>query len=71
MIDGPIAPLPCLSRKAYHPCEDCRDEARCRIRKVFGDLFSAYLLMIESMTLADLMQDNSILSLGEIEPALP
>ena len=47
MIDGPIAPLPCLSRKAYHPCEDCRDEAACRIRKVFGDLFSAYLLMLE------------------------
>ena len=36
MIDGPIAPLPCLSRKAYRPCDDCRDEAACRIRKVFG-----------------------------------
>ena len=70
MIDGPIAPLPCLSRKAYHPCEDCRDEAACRIRRVFGDLFSAYLLMLESLTLADLMQDDSLLSVGQIEPAL-
>ena len=70
MIDGPIAPLPCLSRKAYHPCEDCRDEAACRIRRVFGDLFSAYLLMLESLTLADLMRDDSLLTLGQIEPAL-
>ena len=70
LIDGPIAPLPCLSRKAYHPCEDCRDEAACRIRKVFGDLFSAYLLMLESLTLADLMRDDSFLTLGQIEPAL-
>jgi Rrf2 family protein len=70
MIDGPIAPLPCLSRKAYHPCDDCRDEAACRIRKVFGDLFSAYLLMLESLTLADLMRDDSILAVGQIEPAL-
>lgn len=70
LIDGPIAPLPCLSRKAYHPCEDCRDEARCRIRRVFGDLFSAYLLMLESLTLADLMRDDSVLSLGQIEPVL-
>ena len=70
MIDGPIAPLPCLSRKAYHPCEDCRDEAACRIRRVFGDLFSAYLLMLESLTLADLMRDDSLLSVGQIEPAL-
>lgn len=70
LIDGPIAPLPCLSRKAYHPCEDCRDEARCRIRRVFGDLFSAYLLMLESLTLADLMADDSILSMGQIEPVL-
>jgi Rrf2 family protein len=70
MIDGPIAPLPCLSRKAYHPCDDCRDEAACRIRKVFGDLFAAYLLMLESLTLADLLRDDSLLPLGHIEAAL-
>ncbi|MDX5357804.1 MAG: Rrf2 family transcriptional regulator, partial [Rhodobacterales bacterium] len=36
LIDGPIAPLPCLSRRAYQRCEDCVDEATCRIRKVFA-----------------------------------
>lgn len=71
MIDGPIAPLPCLSRRAYQRCEDCPDEQACRIRKVFGDLFSAYLLMIESLTLADLMRDDSLITGTEIVENLP
>ena len=25
-VDGPIAPLPCLSRQAYQRCDDCEDE---------------------------------------------
>lgn len=61
LVDGPMAPLPCLSRKAYQPCEDCQDEAACRIRAVFGSVFANYLLLIESLTLADLMRDDSAL----------
>lgn len=71
MIDGPIAPLPCLSRRAYQRCEDCDDEETCRIRKVFGDLFSAYLLMVRSLTLADLMRDDSLLAGSEMVESLP
>lgn len=56
LIDGPIAPLPCLSRRAYRPCEDCKDEKSCRVRAVFGEFYSAYILMIESLTLADLQK---------------
>ncbi|GAA0284013.1 RrF2 family transcriptional regulator [Rhodovulum strictum] len=55
-VDGPIAPLSCLSRRAYQPCEDCTDEASCRIRKLFGQVFYAYLLLVESLTLADLVE---------------
>ncbi|MFD2174920.1 Rrf2 family transcriptional regulator [Rhodobacter lacus] len=55
-IDGPIAPLPCLSRTAYQPCDDCADEAACRIRKVFAEVFWSYLVLIESLTLADMLR---------------
>lgn len=55
LIDGPIAPLPCLSRRAYQRCEDCPDEGACRLRQVFGQVFWSYLLLIESLTLADLV----------------
>jgi Rrf2 family protein len=71
MIDGPIAPLPCLSRRAYQRCEDCPDEQACRIRKVFGDLFSAYLLMVESLTLSDLMRDDSLIPLADMVETMP
>ena len=47
LIDGPMAPLPCLSRNAYQRCPDCRNEATCRIRDVFGSVFANYLLLIE------------------------
>lgn len=57
MIDGPIAPLPCLSRRAYQRCDDCADEDTCRIRNVFAEVFWSYLLLIESMTLADLVRE--------------
>ena len=55
-IDGPIAPLPCLSRSAYHRCDDCTDEATCRIRKVFAEVFWSYLVIIESLTLEDMLR---------------
>lgn len=58
LIDGPIAPLPCLSRRTYQRCEDCPDEATCRLRKVFGEVFSSYLLLIDSFTLADLVRSG-------------
>ncbi|MBW7057866.1 Rrf2 family transcriptional regulator [Paracoccus bogoriensis] len=55
LIDGPIAPLPCLSRRAYQRCEDCPDEGACRLRQVFGQVFRSYLVLIDSLTLADLV----------------
>jgi Rrf2 family protein len=69
MIDGPIAPLACLSRRAYQRCEDCADEATCRIRTVFAEVFWSYLVLIESLTLADLLRSpvaaNTVLAGSE------
>lgn len=59
LIEGPIAPLPCLSRSAYQRCEDCKDEASCRIRKVFAEVFWSYLVIIESLTLADMLRADA------------
>lgn len=57
-VDGPIAPLSCLSRRAYHPCSDCADEKSCQLRKVFGEIFYSYLILIESLTLSDLLHEG-------------
>ncbi|WP_149141409.1 RrF2 family transcriptional regulator [Gemmobacter caeruleus] len=70
LIDGPIAPLPCLSRRSYQRCEDCSDEATCRIRKVFAEVFWSYLLIIESLTLEDMLKSTEVSTavLRETEP---
>jgi Rrf2 family protein len=68
LINGPIAPLQCLSRRAYQRCEDCPDEATCRLRQVFGQVFWSYLLLIESLTLEDLVERPALLQL-EVEVA--
>jgi Rrf2 family protein len=62
LIDGPMAPLPCLSRRAYRRCDDCTDEKTCRVRAVFGGFYATYILMIESLTLADLQRDSDPLA---------
>ena len=67
-VDGPIAPLPCLSRRAYKRCDDCADETSCRIRQAFGHVFWSYLLLIESMTLADLLEDPALVQ-ADFSPA--
>lgn len=60
LIDGPIAPLTCLSRRAYQRCDDCTDEASCRIRRVFAQVFWSYLILIESLTLADMLHSSDV-----------
>ncbi|MDO5657098.1 MAG: Rrf2 family transcriptional regulator [Paracoccus sp. (in: a-proteobacteria)] len=60
LIDGPIAPLPCLSRNAYQRCEDCASETNCRIRAVFADLYWGYLLLVESLSMADFMAKGGV-----------
>ena len=37
-FEGTIALMYCVSEKAYQPCEFCRDEANCNIRRVFKEV---------------------------------
>lgn len=53
-IDGPIAPLPCLSRQHYRRCEDCDDEAACAVRRLLADAAGAMLDRLDATTLDDL-----------------
>ncbi|MBH0237454.1 RrF2 family transcriptional regulator [Methylobrevis albus] len=72
ILDGPIAPLPCLSKTAYRRCPDCDDERSCAIRKTFGDIYAGILLAMEGVTLADMLRDSrlegriALLAAGEV-----
>jgi Rrf2 family protein len=37
-FEGTIALMYCVSEKAYQPCEFCKDESTCGIRKVFKEI---------------------------------
>jgi len=58
LFEGPLAPLPCLSRQSYRRCEDCVDESRCEIRREFGHAYDAYRRVLDSRTLADALGRN-------------
>jgi Rrf2 family protein len=59
IIEGPIAPLNCLSRTAYRRCEDCRDEKTCEIRRVFARVAEATRNVLDGTTIADCVNGSA------------
>jgi len=53
IIDGPIAPLSCLSMMAYQRCADCKSEGNCEIRRVFAEVAEATRNVLDKRTIAD------------------
>ena len=37
-FEGTIALLSCVSEKAYQPCEFCKDETTCKLKRVFKEV---------------------------------
>jgi len=58
LFEGPLAPLPCLSRNAYRRCEDCESEASCEIRREFARAYDASRLVLDTRTLGDALANN-------------
>lgn len=53
LIDGPIAPLPCLSMTAYRPCEDCDEgEDSCEVRRVFAKVTDSTRRVLDKTSIA-------------------
>ena len=55
VIDGPIAPTPCVSLHFYVRCDDCDDEETCLIRPIMLRVRDANLAVYEKTTLAMLI----------------
>ncbi len=55
ILDGPLAPINCVSETAYEPC-DCPDEENCGLRLVMLDVRNAIAGILDNTTLADLMK---------------
>jgi Rrf2 family protein len=66
LFEGPLAPLPCLSRQSYRKCEDCVDESRCEIRREFARAYEASRRILDSRTIFDALQDSAVLPSGDL-----
>lgn len=53
VIEGPLALVPCVSRTAYRPCNDCRDEATCAIRIAMARVRDETARILDGTSLAD------------------
>jgi Rrf2 family protein len=56
IVDGPLAPISCVSVKFYYPCKDCKDEKTCKIRKVMQRVRDAISGELDGTTLLDALQ---------------
>jgi Rrf2 family protein len=54
-LEGPLAPVPCLSKTAYRRCDECKSERTCGVRSVLRDLHVATAAVLEGTTLEDLL----------------
>jgi Rrf2 family protein len=55
LIDGPLAPISCVSQTAYERCS-CPDEEHCGLRMLMLDVRSAIANILDRYTLADVLE---------------
>ncbi|HOJ62027.1 MAG TPA: Rrf2 family transcriptional regulator [bacterium] len=55
LIDGPLAPVSCVSLTAYQKCEECKDEATCGIKLVMKEVRDSIANILDSTSLRDVL----------------
>jgi Rrf2 family protein len=63
-LEGPIAPLPCVSKIAYERCKDCPDEASCAVRILMKEVRDATAAILDSTTFADVIRNSHVIRGG-------
>ena len=58
ILEGPLAPVSCVSESAYKPCDDCQDEESCGIRLVMKDVRDAIANVLDRKSLQDVINQK-------------
>jgi len=66
LLDGPLAPIRCVSQMAYEPCS-CPDESTCGLRSVMFEVRNAIAEILDNRSLADVIHREGNLSLNKQE----
>ncbi len=56
ILDGPLAPIRCVSQTAYEPC-NCPDETTCGLRRVMFRVRNAIADILDNETLAEVVHN--------------
>jgi Rrf2 family protein len=59
VLDGPVAPIKCVSQMAYESC-GCPDEETCGLRLVMGDVRNAIADILDNTSLADVIKRQGL-----------
>jgi len=60
IMDGPLAPLACVSVNYYRRCDECHDEQTCEIRKVMRRVRDAIAAELDGTSLAQALAEGKI-----------
>ncbi len=53
ILDGPLAPIPCVSKTAYARCAECKNEKTCEIRKIMMQVRDSTAAILDHTTLSE------------------
>jgi Rrf2 family protein len=56
-FEGTISLMYCVSENSYRPCEFCKDETTCQIRKVFKEIRDTTYEILARTTLKELIKN--------------
>jgi len=57
VLDGPLAPIPCVSQTAYMRCEECVSEHACGVHLVMKEVRDSTARILDGVTLAQVNHD--------------
>jgi Rrf2 family protein len=60
ILEGDLAPVPCLSTTNNAHCEECQDEVTCGIRLTMSDVNIALSNVLDGLTLADMVERSEV-----------
>lgn len=55
VLEGALAPVPCVSHTAYQKCDECINESECEIRLIMKEVRDATAAILDGTSLEDLI----------------
>jgi Rrf2 family protein len=56
LVEGPLAPLPCASERAFRKCDECVDDRFCGTKLVMREVRDAMAGILDGITLAEVVR---------------